>query len=137
MRELGATVVALDFHGHGASSHRPPHAGFGYSFEDHACAVVGVLLAENKTVKTLKLSRTGLGSVVQAEGGGVIFDPLVGGESTLRVLDLSDMELGDTGGRKIFEALIAGRCKRITSLVLSIRTGAEKFHFHNPDDDKH
>lgn len=30
-----------------------------------SCAVVGVLLAENRTVRTLKLSRTGLGSVVQ------------------------------------------------------------------------
>ena len=84
-----------------------------------SCAVVGVLLAENKAVRTLKLSRTGLGSVVQAEGGHILFDPLSGGDSTLHMLDLSDMELGDNGGRKIFEALITGKCKRITSLVLS------------------
>ena len=56
---------------------------------------------------------------MQAEGGHVIFDPLAGGASTLHQLDLSDMELGDNGGRKIFEALITGRCKRISSLVLS------------------
>ena len=84
-----------------------------------SCAVVGVLLAENKTVRTLKLSKTGLGSVVQAEGGNIIFDPLAGGESSLYQLDLSEMELGDTGGRKVFEALLMGRCKRISSLVLS------------------
>ena len=52
-------------------------------------------------VKTLKLSKTGLGSVVQAEGGHVLFDPLAGGESSLYQLDLSEMELGDTGGRKV------------------------------------
>ena len=45
--------------------------------------------------------------------------PLSGGESTLYQLDLSEMELGDTGGRKIFEALLTGRCRRITSLILS------------------
>ena len=69
---LGATVVALDFHGHGASSHRPPHAGFGYSFEDHACAVVGVL-------RELGWSRDSHDVTVVGHSMGACVATLVGG----------------------------------------------------------
>jgi pimeloyl-ACP methyl ester carboxylesterase len=43
VHSLGATVVALDLHGHGASAHRPSLHGYGYSADDHANTALGVL----------------------------------------------------------------------------------------------
>ena len=81
------------------------------------CAVVGHMIAHNTSLEELKLCGTQLG----IEGGN-IFDHLtpsfLNPKSRLTALDLSDIQLGDRGGTKLFAALLAGTKSTITKLML-------------------
>ena len=79
----------------------------------HACGVVGALLAANQTVHYLKIN-PGPG----AEGGGILEHLHRARRSTLRVLDLTGIGLGDRGGVRFFETLLAGSCSMLHTLCL-------------------
>ena len=81
----------------------------------HACGVVGAILgaSANTSIRRLKINPGG-----GAEGGAVLEHLHRAKKSSLCVLDLTGIGLGDRGGAKIFETLIEGKCDFLNSLHL-------------------
>ena len=81
----------------------------------HACGVVGAILgaSENQKVRRLKINPGG-----GSEGGGILDHLHRARRSSLVVLDVTNVGLGDRGGSKLFESLLGGRCNFLTSLHL-------------------
>ena len=77
--------------------------------------VLGALLAHNSCLTSLRLSKTQLG-----DEGGVILEHL--GElckvGPLHELDLSEIGMSDKGGRKLFDSVVSGEYKALTSLAV-------------------
>ena len=88
-------------------------AGGGGAMHRHACAVVGALLNVNTSVNFLRINPGG-----SSEGGTVLEHIHRARKSTLRTLDVTGIGLGDRGGSKFFETMLAGQCGWLTSLHL-------------------
>ena len=91
--------------GEGLGAYQPMHR--------YAVAVVGAILGANMTVKRLKLNPGGA-----TEGGAVLEHIHRARKSTLAILDVTGIELGDRGGAKFFESLLTGKSSFLTSLHL-------------------
>ena len=91
--------------GEGLGAYQPMHR--------YAVAVVGAILGANMTVKRLKLNPGGA-----TEGGAVLEHIHRARKSTLAILDVTGIELGDRGGAKFFESLLAGKSSFLSSLHL-------------------
>ena len=79
-----------------------------------ACAMIGAILAENMTVETLKINPG-----PTSDGGAVLEHLNRANKSSLRVLDLTGIGLGDRGGAKLFEGLQTGLCANIQKFMLA------------------
>ena len=79
----------------------------------YACGVVGAVLgaSENQTIRCLKINPGG-----GSEGGAILDHLHRACRSSLVVLDVTGIGLGDRGGSKFFESLLAGKCTFLKSL---------------------
>ena len=106
-----AETIDLSFAGakptDGSDGHQPCHR--------HACGVVGAILgaSANSTIKRLKINPGG-----GADGGAILEHLHRARKSSLRVLDVEGINLGDRGGAKFFETLIEGKCDFLSALHL-------------------
>ena len=92
--------------GEGLGAYQPMHR--------YAVAVVGAILSANMTVKRLKLNPGGA-----TEGGAVLEHIHRARKSTLAILDVTGIELGDRGGANFFESFsLAGKSSFLSSLHL-------------------
>ena len=92
--------------GEGLGAYQPMHR--------YAVAVVGAILGANMTVKRLKLNTGGA-----TEGGAVLEHIHRARKSTLAILDVTGIELGDRGGANFFESFsLAGKSSFLSSLHL-------------------
>ena len=82
-----------------------------------ACAFVGAILgatlAPNRTIQRLKINPGG-----GSEGGAVLDHLHKARKSSLIVLDLTDIGLGERGGPRFFESMLAGKCPMLKALHL-------------------
>jgi Leucine-rich repeat (LRR) protein len=82
-----------------------------------ACAFVGAILgasmAPNRTIQRLKINPGG-----GSEGGAVLDHLHKARRSSLLVLDLTDIGLGERGGTRFFESMLAGKCPMLKALHL-------------------
>jgi len=84
-----------------------------------SCLAMGALLSKNTTVHALRLSGTKLGD----EAGAIL--PMLGEQcksGSLAAIDLSEVGLTDRGARKLFDAMLTGEYRVLTSLVLAGNT---------------
>ena len=79
-----------------------------------ACAIVGAILAENQTIQSLRINPG-----PASDGGGILEHLQRANKSSLRMLDVAGIGLGDRGGSKLFESLQGGLCTNIHDLRLS------------------
>ena len=87
-----------------------PHRSF---MQRQVTMMVGALLATNQSISSLRIN-PGPG----AEGGGVLEHLHVAHKSSLRLLDISAIGLGDRGGPRLCELLGNGMCSMCTSIKL-------------------
>ena len=84
-----------------------------YHMTRFACAMLGAVLAINRSVVELKVN-PGPGT----EGGAILDHLQRAIKSSLRTLDLTGIHLGERGGSKFFESLLMGACPNITTYKL-------------------
>ena len=93
------------------------NAGGDQPVHKNACGVVGALLGAamgaNLTIHTLKINPGG-----GSDGGAILEHLHRARRSSLKVLDLANINLGDRGGGRFFESMLGGRCPMLTSLHL-------------------
>ena len=87
-------------------THQPCHR--------HACAVVGAILGTSANSSTSRLKMDPGGG---PEGGMIVEHLHRARKSSLGVLDVSGVGLGERGGVKFFETLVEGKCDFIHSLT--------------------
>ena len=92
--------------GHNRDGSQPMHR--------FASAMVGEIINSNTSVLELKLNP---GSLV--DGGAILNHLHRSRKSSLRMLDLTGVGLGDRGGVMFFESLLDGKCKFLSALHLA------------------